>query len=129
MKKIYVAIAVVLFAAAGVATESLIYLSPLECRIENGRYVPADFQGYPAYYVNKIEVYDWNGAYIKTYHTDNPFCSFYVSDDDRIIYTLSINEDLYSVIYRYDARFGNFEKDTENHTDGSCCSRICVGSL
>ena len=84
------------------ATDSLIYLSPLECRIENGQYVPADFQGYPPYYVNKIEVYDWNGAYIKTYHADNPFCSFYVTGDDRTIYTLSINKDMYSVLYRYD---------------------------
>lgn len=45
--------------------------------------------GYPAEWVNEIEVYDWNGKFLDNYKTDRPFYSFAVSDDNRRLYTFS----------------------------------------
>ncbi len=85
------------------ATDSLIFLSLLDCQIANGKYIPEDYKGYPPYYSDRIEVYDWNGKYICTYSMDVPFSTFYVKGD--IIYTLSINkETMYSEVYRYSGR-------------------------
>jgi hypothetical protein len=50
-----------------------------------------DYKGYPRYYFDEIEVYDWNGKFIGNFRTDKPFSSFVVSPDDRFVYTLSID--------------------------------------
>lgn len=84
------------------ATDSLIYISPLEYMIEDGRYVPANYKGYPPYYNDRIEVYDWDGDCIATYILDRPFYNFYVRDDDKSLYALTVDrETMYSEIYRY----------------------------
>ena len=84
------------------ATDSLIYISHLENMIEDGRYVPDNYKGYPPYYNDRIEVYDWGGDCIATYILDRPFYNFYVRDDDKSLYTLTIDrETMYSEIYRY----------------------------
>ncbi|MCI1785621.1 MAG: TolB-like 6-bladed beta-propeller domain-containing protein [Bacteroidales bacterium] len=51
----------------------------------------ADYKGYPPYYFDEIEVYDWNGKFIGNFNADRPFSSFAVSPDDSFIYTLSMN--------------------------------------
>lgn len=85
------------------ATDSLIYISPLECLIRDGKYLPDNYKGYPAYYNDEIEVYDWNGEYRCTYVLDKPFCNFYVCDNDRCMYVMTIDkETLFSEIYKYD---------------------------
>ena len=33
-----------------------------------------------------IEVFDWNGNYLKTYELDTPFNSFIVDEKHRVIY-------------------------------------------
>lgn len=82
------------------ATDSLIFLCPLDCRIVNGKYVPEDYKGYPPYYSDRIEVYNWDGEYICSYVTDVPFSTFYVKGSD--IYTLTINKETFlSEVYRY----------------------------
>lgn len=84
------------------ATDSLIYISPLEYMIEDGRYIPDNYKGYPPYYIDRVEVYDWEGDSISTYILDRPFYNFYVSDDDKSLYTLTVDrETMYSEIYRY----------------------------
>lgn len=84
------------------ATDSLIYISPLECLIRDGKYIPSEYKGYPPYYNDRIEVYDWDGYLIGIYVLDKPFCNFYVSDDDTSLYTLTADkETMYSEVYRY----------------------------
>ncbi|MCI1640531.1 MAG: TolB-like 6-bladed beta-propeller domain-containing protein [Bacteroidales bacterium] len=51
----------------------------------------ADYKGYPPYYFDEIEVYDWNGKFIGNFKTDRPFFTFAVSPDDSFIYTLSMD--------------------------------------
>ncbi|MCM1502605.1 MAG: hypothetical protein NC115_08090 [Bacteroidales bacterium] len=83
------------------ATDSLIYLSPREARIVNGRYVPDNYNGYPPYFNDRIDVYGWDGNYIKTLCLNIPFGTFYVTDDDKFIFTVTENrESLISEIYR-----------------------------
>lgn len=82
------------------ATDSLIFLSLLDCRIIDDKYVPEDYKGYPPYYNDMIEVYDWNGKYLYTCVTDIPFSTFYARG--RFLYTLTTNkETLSSEVYRY----------------------------
>jgi hypothetical protein len=50
-----------------------------------------EYKGYPWLYMDEIEVYDWNGKFIANYRTDKPFDSFVVSQDDKYIYTLTMD--------------------------------------
>lgn len=82
------------------ATDSLIFLSLLNCQLADGKYIPSDYNGYPPYYNDRIEVYDWDGEYQCTYVTDIPFSTFYAND--KFIYALTINKETYmSEVYRY----------------------------
>ena len=84
------------------ATDSLIYISPLECLIRDGKYCPKTYKGYPPYYNDRIEVYDWDGHLTCIYVLDKPFGNFYVSDDNASLYTLTVDkETMYSEIYHY----------------------------
>lgn len=68
----------------------------------NGKWKPDDYKGYPPYFEDEIEVYDWDGKYLHSYVTDIPFDSFYVSDDDKFLYVVTQdNETLLSEVYRY----------------------------
>lgn len=82
------------------ATDSLVFLSPLDCHLENANFVPDNYKSYPPDYNDRIEVYDWNGTYICTYVMDMPFGNFYVNG--RVIYTLTLNNETFqSEVYRY----------------------------
>lgn len=85
------------------ATDSLIYVSPVECKLDKGKYIPDNYKGYPPYFTDRIEVYDWDGNYVRTYSLDVPFGNFYVSGDNRFLYTISENpETMFMEIYRYE---------------------------
>lgn len=63
------------------------------------------YKGYPRWYNDEVEVYDWNGVFIDNYKTDRPFSSFAVSADNQFLYTMTM--DLKSkepVIIRYELR-------------------------
>lgn len=85
------------------ATEGRIYLSPIVSKLKGGVFIPDNFKGYPPDYNDIVDVYDWDGKYIRTYRLDVPFCGFYVSPDDSRLYTLSVNmNDSFSEVYEYD---------------------------
>lgn len=73
------------------ATDKYIYLSFNDTKMIGQNYHPSDYKGYPPYYNDKIEVYNWDGNYICTYQTECPFQYFYVTDHDTTIYTLGDN--------------------------------------
>lgn len=84
------------------ATDSLIYLSPSVHMLEDHAYVPDNYKGYPPYFIDHIHVYDWEGNYKHTYITDVPISSYYVSEEDNVMYALTQDmESGYSLIYRY----------------------------
>ena len=90
------------------ATDTYIYLTPIECRVENGKYVPDNYKGYPPYYNDEIDVFDWEGQYKFSYIVDVPFCSMFVNEDEQCLYTLSRdNKNLSSVVYRYNLNQNN----------------------
>lgn len=85
------------------STENAIYLSPVNCHINNhGKYDPEDYKGYPAYYVDVLDVFDWDGTHLKTLLFDRPFSDFHVNEEEHCIYTHSCDlESMSSVIYKY----------------------------
>ena len=85
------------------ANDSSIYLMSLDCMLKNGCYIPDDFKGYPPYYNDRIEVYNWDGEYICTYLLDIPCGTFYISDDNKSLYALSCSpHTAYNHIYKYE---------------------------
>ncbi|MGM9785418.1 MAG: hypothetical protein ACI3ZS_01070 [Candidatus Cryptobacteroides sp.] len=84
-------------------TDYLIYLAPIESKIVNGRYVPDNYNGYPPYFVDEIDVYNWEGEYMYTYIVDTPLGNFYVNSDENCLYTLTVDlETMASKIMKYD---------------------------
>ena len=71
-----------------------------------------NYKGYPDYFVDEIEVYDWNGRFVDNYQTDRPFYSFAVSEDNRYLYTLTLAPDTSEpILMRYEfsmSRTANF---------------------
>ncbi|ADV43348.1 BF3164 family lipoprotein [Bacteroides helcogenes] len=67
------------------ATSHFIYLlsSPFKTMNEWGNAI--DYKGYPSSYRDRIEVYDWDGNYVKTFVLNMPVGSFNVSENDSII--------------------------------------------
>ena len=60
------------------------------------------YKGYPWYCFDEVEVYDWNGNFIKNYQTDIPFYDMIVSNDDKTLYTLTQDNDTKeAVIHKY----------------------------
>ncbi len=53
----------------------------------------SDRKGYPWYFVEEIEVYDWNGNFVRKYRTDCPFAMYAVSPDDRSMLTYTVDLD------------------------------------
>ncbi len=61
------------------------------------------YKGYPSYCFDEIEIYDWNGRFIKCIRTDRPYSTFCPSSDDKYLYTTTFNlETLEDVMIRYD---------------------------
>jgi hypothetical protein len=50
-----------------------------------------EYKGYSPHFFDEIEIYDWNGRFIKCIRTDRPYSSFCPSPDDKYIYTTSID--------------------------------------
>lgn len=86
------------------ATERYIYLSPLKRKMDaSGRYEPSDYKSYPPYYTDEIDVFDWDGGYVRTYRMDVPFCNYYVNEDEHVLYALTCDTDtMLSELHRYD---------------------------
>lgn len=85
------------------STDQHIYCCIKNDDIKNGRRVIQNYNGYPPYFLDKVEVYDWDGNFQCIYEMDVPFRSFIVSPDDNFIYTNTI--DLVTgkqLIIRYD---------------------------
>lgn len=60
------------------------------------------YKGYPFYYFDELEVYDWDGRFICNYQTDVPFCDMIVSENDETIYVYTQDiETKEPVIMRY----------------------------
>lgn len=49
------------------------------------------FKGYPSYYFDRINVFDWHGNFVKRLVLDQPIYYFTVSQDDSYIYASSID--------------------------------------
>jgi len=49
------------------------------------------YKGYPEYCFDEIETYDWDGNFLGNYRTDRPYITFVPSQDDKYIYTTSID--------------------------------------
>ncbi len=49
------------------------------------------FKGYPGFYIDQIDVFDWDGRLVVTFKMDKPFSTYKISKDNKYIYTLSID--------------------------------------
>jgi len=59
-------------------------------------------EGYPKFYRDLIDVFDWNGNKVQSFQTDRPFGSFVVSKNDRYLYTVSQETDTANqIVCRY----------------------------
>ena len=79
-------------------TDSLIYF---RLDVSDVRMLP--YKGYSWYYGDEIEVFDWDGNYLKKYITDRPFHTMKVSEGDSLLYT--VTKDLETeepIIMRYE---------------------------
>ena len=47
------------------------------------------YKGFPGYYVDQIDVFDWDGRMLARLRMDKPFSTYQMSKDGRLIYTLS----------------------------------------
>ena len=65
-----------------------------------------DYKGYPSYCFDEIEIYDWDGRFIKCIRTDRPYSTFCPSSDDRYLYTTSIDlETGEDMLLRYELKW------------------------
>ncbi len=61
------------------------------------------YKGYPDWFYDEVEVYDWEGNFIANYQTDKPFSNFVVSSDNHYLYTITQDlETLERVVMRYE---------------------------
>ena len=49
------------------------------------------FKGYPGFYIDQIDVFDWDGRLVVTFKMDKPFSTYKISKDNKYIYTLSMD--------------------------------------
>lgn len=69
-------------------THDFIYAKPKEFDIFMLR-EGATYKGYPCYFNDKIDVYDWQGNFIKRYELDIPVLSFVVDEKNETLYASS----------------------------------------
>jgi hypothetical protein len=67
------------------ATDNFIYVKPMEFTVSMLR-SRANYKGYPCYYNDKIDVFDWDGNIVKRFELDTPFSSFVVDEENKVIY-------------------------------------------
>jgi len=85
------------------ASDNAIYLSPHTEKIVNGKYVPDNFKGYPPYFVDRIEVFSWEGNGLYTLCLEYPCSSFMVDESGKRLYAKSQDLDTGDeIIYQYD---------------------------
>lgn len=60
------------------ATAKHIYLAPNNAKFVDGKYEPETYKGYPPYYVDEIDVFDWQGRYERTLRSSIPFSGFVI---------------------------------------------------
>ncbi len=85
------------------ASDKAIYLSPRMAKMVNGKFVPDNFKGYPPTYMDRIEVFSWEGERLHSLCLDYPFSSFLVDKSGKKLYTTT--EDLDTgddIICQYD---------------------------
>lgn len=51
----------------------------------------SDFKGYPDYYFDRINVFDWDGNFVKRLVLDKPVRKFVVHSDDNYLYASSLD--------------------------------------
>ena len=50
-----------------------------------------NYKGFPLSFFDEIEIYDWDGRFIKCIRTDRPYSTFCPSSDDKYLYTTTLN--------------------------------------
>ena len=73
------------------ASDSMIYLSPILARLVNGMYDPAEYKGYPSYFIDRIDVFSWEGKKHYTLCLEYPSSSFVINERGDRLYALSEN--------------------------------------
>lgn len=62
----------------------------------------SEYTGYPPHFFDEIEIYDWDGRFIRCIRIDRPYSSFCTSPDGKYIYTTSMGlETVEALILRY----------------------------
>lgn len=67
-------------------TKNYIYYSNRRATVEDVFRLETKFEGYPYYYTREIIAFDWNGKPVRKYIFDRPVSSFFVEEDDSMIY-------------------------------------------
>lgn len=49
------------------------------------------YKGYPNYYYDEIEVYDWEGSFVANFQTDKPFYGHAVTSDNHYLYVMTMD--------------------------------------
>jgi hypothetical protein len=80
-------------------TDNFIYAKREEYTT-NRDLVLQSYKGYSFYYNDIIDIYDWNGNWIKCYRTDTPFADLLVSPTDNIIYTTTCDLETGEIIIK-----------------------------
>ena len=63
----------------------------------------AEYKGYPFYYTDFVDVFDWEGNQLERLQFDIPFGDFVVTEDGRTLYTISEDKETFEAsIRRYD---------------------------
>lgn len=78
-------------------TDQFIYLRPYKYTKDY-----ADYKGYPFYFSDELEVYDWNGNHVIDMTFDTPFYDFIIDENDQFVLTLTTdlnNDD--TIVKRY----------------------------
>lgn len=65
---------------------SKIYLSPILARLVNGVYDPGDYNGYPPYFTDRIDVFSWEGDKLYTLRLEYPSSSFVINEGGDRLY-------------------------------------------
>ncbi|MDD4712124.1 MAG: hypothetical protein PHP34_02205 [Bacteroidales bacterium] len=68
-------------------TDKYIFIRLYKYEKNNGN--ADDYKGYPYYYSDNLEIYDWNGRHIVDINFDTPFYDFIVDKNNKFILTLT----------------------------------------
>lgn len=71
------------------ADKKHIYIKLNNAKLIGRVYHPKDYKGYPPYYHDELEVYDWDGNYVCTFVTDKPFKNYYVNSYLNLLFTFT----------------------------------------